>query len=68
MRKTSEGSRTIAASAGLLVEAQNEKARAFYKKYEFISPFPDTPNRLFLRIETIAKLLDKLFPSHHHPV
>ena len=45
-------------SVAVVVDAKNESARDFYKKREFI-PFPETPNRLFLRLETI----EKLFPE-----
>ncbi len=39
MKKALDGSRTIAASVGLLVEAMHENARAFYCKYGFFAPF-----------------------------
>jgi ribosomal protein S18 acetylase RimI-like enzyme len=38
-----------------MVEAKNANAVAFYKKYGFME-IPATPNRLFLLMETIAKL------------
>jgi len=62
MKKALDGSRTIAASSGLVVEAKNDNAQRFYGKYGFFAPFPDTPRRLFMRMETIAKLLDRFFP------
>jgi hypothetical protein len=34
-----------------------------YGEYGFFAPFPDTPRRLFMRMETIAELLDKFFPQ-----
>ncbi len=42
-------------SIALIVEAKDEKASTFYKKYDFIA-FPETPNKLFLPIKTIEKL------------
>lgn len=43
-------------SWAVIVDAINQKAEEFYKKYEFIQ-FPDTPNRLFLPMSTIEKLI-----------
>lgn len=50
------GSRTIAASVGVIVDAKDEKAARFYKDYGFFSAFPDTERRLFMRMETIEQL------------
>lgn len=63
MKRTLDGSRTIAASTGLVVDAKNDKAVRFYSEYGFFAPFPDTYRRLFMRMETIAGLLDKFFPQ-----
>ncbi len=60
MKKSLEGSRAVAASTGLVVEAKNDKAHGFYRKFGFFAPFPDTPMRLFMRMETISALLDGL--------
>jgi GNAT superfamily N-acetyltransferase len=38
--------------AFVMVEAKNEKAASFYRKYGFI-PFPDNPLNLFLPVKTI---------------
>lgn len=62
MKRALDGSRTIAASTGVVVDAKNDKAVGFYSEYGFFAPFPDTPRRLFLRMQTIAELLDKVFP------
>lgn len=42
------------ASVGVLVEALDEDARAFYIHHEF-GPLPDHPNRLFVAMATIEK-------------
>jgi ribosomal protein S18 acetylase RimI-like enzyme len=38
-----------------LVDAKNERAASFYKRYGF-QPFPDAPLRLYLPLETIERL------------
>ena len=38
----------------LVVDAKNEKARFFNERYGF-RRFPDTPNRLFLTLDTFLK-------------
>lgn len=43
------------ASWAVIVDAKDEKAVAFYKKYEFIE-ISKTPRRLFLPMATVAKL------------
>jgi hypothetical protein len=43
------------ASWTVMVDAKDANAVVFYKNYGFIE-IPATPNRLFLPIETIAKL------------
>jgi ribosomal protein S18 acetylase RimI-like enzyme len=43
------------ASWGVIVDAKDAGAVAFYKKYGFME-IPSTPNRLFLPMGTIAKL------------
>jgi len=61
MKKALDGSRTIAASTGLVVEAKNDNAVRFYRKYGFFAPFPDTPRKLFMQMETIARLIGRYF-------
>ena len=43
------------ASYAVVVDAKDDSAVAFYKKYDF-SQFPDHPHRLFLAMNTIRKL------------
>jgi len=44
------------ASAALVVDAKDDTARVFYLRYGFI-PLPQTPNRLFLPMKTIERLI-----------
>jgi GNAT superfamily N-acetyltransferase len=43
------------ASAAVVVDAKDERARDFYLRHDFI-PLPSRPNRLFYLVKTIAKL------------
>lgn len=43
------------ASVAVVVDAIDEKAHAFYKRYSFIE-FPNHPHRLFIPMQTIAQL------------
>lgn len=43
------------ASMAVVVDAKDEPAKAFYKKYGFLE-LPDHPNRLFLPLKTIAQM------------
>jgi predicted GNAT family N-acyltransferase len=43
------------ASAVVVVDAKDERAREFYLRHDFI-PFPTQPNRLFYPVKTIEKL------------
>jgi GNAT superfamily N-acetyltransferase len=43
------------ASLAVVVDAKDERAVRFYKDFGF-EPFPDSPDRLFIRMDTIAKL------------
>jgi predicted GNAT family N-acyltransferase len=43
------------ASAGVVVDAKDDLAAAFYRQYGFI-PIPDAPRRLFLPMKTIAQM------------
>jgi hypothetical protein len=49
------GSKQVA-SAVVIVDAKDDSAAVFYKKYGFIE-LPKTPKRLFLPMATIEKLL-----------
>ena len=53
--KRSLANSTRVASWTVMVDAKDANAVAFYKKYGFIE-IPATPSRLFLPMETIAKL------------
>ena len=53
--KRSLANSTHVASWTVMVDAKDANAVAFYKKYGFIE-IPATPSRLFLPMETIAKL------------
>lgn len=46
---------TDVATIGVVVEARDDRALAFYERFEF-RPFPDHPRRLFLALATIARL------------
>ncbi|MEA5505122.1 GNAT family N-acetyltransferase [Halotia wernerae UHCC 0503] len=43
------------ATIAVVVDAKDDAARSFYEHYDFIR-FPDFSHRLFLKIETIAKM------------
>ncbi|GAB4195692.1 MAG: hypothetical protein Fur006_42420 [Coleofasciculaceae cyanobacterium] len=49
--------RSEIASMAVVVDAKDERARAFYEHYHFIR-FPDYSHRLFLLMKTIAKLFE----------
>jgi len=46
---------TEIAAYAVVVDAKNDLAAAFYLRYDFVA-FPDSPNRLFLPMNIIAKL------------
>jgi predicted GNAT family N-acyltransferase len=54
LKRSLEHSKHVASWA-VIVDAKDADAIAFYKKYAFIE-IPATPNRLFLPMDTIAKL------------
>lgn len=54
MRRVLAASERIAVNA-LIVDTKNERAQAFYERYGF-RPFVDEQRRLYLPLETIAKL------------
>ena len=54
IRRVVRASTAIAAYA-VVVDAKNDAARAFYERYGF-RPFPSTPRRLFLPLQTFQKL------------
>ena len=53
LRRVLHASSTMAVHA-VLVEAKNERAKAFYERFGF-KAFPNTPRRLFLPLATIAR-------------
>jgi GNAT superfamily N-acetyltransferase len=55
LKRTLAHSNNIA-SVAVVVDAIDEKARAFYKHYSF-TDFPNHPNRLFIAMQTVAQLL-----------
>lgn len=54
LKRALEHSRNIA-SLAVVVDAKDERARAFYRSYGFIG-LPDHPNRLFLPMASIEQL------------
>ena len=54
MRRALEHSRNVA-SVAMLVDAIDENAHAFYRRYGFID-IPNRLNRLFLPMSTVAQL------------
>ena len=49
-------------SIAVIVDAIDDRARAFYEHFQFI-PFPDQPGRLFLPIESIGALFGRNPPA-----
>jgi GNAT superfamily N-acetyltransferase len=58
LKRALEHSRNIA-SIALIVDAVDENARAFYRRYGFID-IPNHPNRLFMPMNTIAELFPEI--------
>jgi predicted GNAT family N-acyltransferase len=56
LRRALAGSRHVA-SAAVVVDAKDEKASAFYRRYDFIS-LPTQPTRLFYLMSSIARLFE----------
>ena len=54
LKRALEHSRNIA-SVAVVVDAIDENARAFYRRYGFID-IPNHPNRLFIAMKTVAQL------------
>jgi len=54
MKRALEHSRNIA-SVAVVVDAIDENARAFYRRYGFID-IPNRPNRLFISMNTVAQI------------
>lgn len=54
LRRSLRQSHEVGAMA-VVVDAKDDAARSFYRHYGFI-PFPETPYRLFLPMDTIEKL------------
>jgi predicted GNAT family N-acyltransferase len=57
LKRALEHSKKIA-SLAVVVDAKDERARRFYRAYGFLD-LPDHPNRLFLPMQTIAKLFSE---------
>jgi GNAT superfamily N-acetyltransferase len=55
LRRALQASRDVA-SVAVVVDAKDGSALAFYRRYGFLS-FPDQPNRLFLPMAVIERLL-----------
>jgi len=58
LKRALEHSRNIA-SLAVVVDAKDEKARAFYRAYGFID-LPDHPNRLFIPMQTVEQLFHEV--------
>ncbi|HYM78214.1 MAG TPA: GNAT family N-acetyltransferase [Candidatus Dormibacteraeota bacterium] len=58
LKRALEHSRNIA-SLAIVVDAIDEKARAFYQAYGFID-IPDRPNRLFIPMRTVGQLFPEV--------
>jgi GNAT superfamily N-acetyltransferase len=58
LKRALEHSRNIA-SVAVVVEAIDEKAHAFYRRYGFIA-IPNHPNRLFLAMKAVAQLFPEV--------
>jgi ribosomal protein S18 acetylase RimI-like enzyme len=58
LKRALEHSRNIA-SVAVVVDAIDENARAFYRRYGFID-IPDHPNRLFLPMKTVTQLFPEV--------
>ena len=61
LKRTLEHSRNIA-SVAVVVDAIDENARAFYRRYGFID-VPNRQNRLFIPMKTVAQLFARLTQS-----
>ena len=49
------------ASAGVVMDAKEEKAQGFYRKFGFIA-FPESVKRLFLPMQTVEQLFSRQLP------
>lgn len=56
LRRALAGSKQVA-SAAVVVDAKDENASAFYRRYDFVS-LPAQPTRLFYLMSSIARLFD----------
>ena len=64
LKRALAASRNIAAVA-VVVDAKDDNAYRFYTDFGFL-PFPETRNRLFIRMETIEQLYPRVaMPSAH---
>lgn len=58
LKRALEHSRNVA-SVAVVVDAIDENARAFYRRYGFLD-VPDHPNRLFMPMKTVAQLFPEI--------
>ena len=58
LKRALEHSRNIA-SVAVVVDAIDENARAFYRRYGFID-IPNRPNRLFIPMKTVAQIFREI--------
>ena len=58
MKRALEHSKNIA-SVAVVVDAIDENAHAFYKRYGFVDT-PNHPNRLFMSMKTVAQLFPEI--------
>ena len=58
LKRALEHSRNIA-SVAVVVDAIDENARAFYRRYGLID-IPNHPNRLFIPMKTVAQLFPEV--------
>ena len=64
LKRALAANRNIAAVA-VVVDAKDDNAHRFYTDFGFL-PFPETRNRLFIRMETIEQLYPRVaMPSAH---
>jgi len=58
LKRALEHSRNIA-SVAVVVDAIDENAHAFYRRYGFIN-IPNHPNRLFMPMKTVAHIVPEI--------
>ncbi len=55
LSRSNQGSRQLG-SAGVVVDAKDDRAKIFYKRYGFLE-LPKVPNRLYMPMGSVAELL-----------